>query len=80
MMADWSLMFPGVQKQPRMLEKDVSMLRRCSVASIRIHHELGIGQMLFQEEGVDRNNNDVLISMYDEGRLRNLAQHRIAIA
>jgi hypothetical protein len=35
-----------------MLEKDVGMLRLCSVAGIRIHHQLSIGQVLLQEEGI----------------------------
>jgi hypothetical protein len=42
-----------------MLEKDFCVLRLHSVAGIRIHHELGIRQVLGQEEGVDRHDNDV---------------------
>jgi hypothetical protein len=37
-----------------MLEKDYRVLRLGSVAGIRIHHELGIWQVLRQQEGVDR--------------------------
>jgi hypothetical protein len=35
-----------VQEQPRMLEKDFRVLRLRSVAGIRIHHELGVWQVL----------------------------------
>jgi hypothetical protein len=37
-----------------MLEEDLRVLRLCSVAGVWIHHELGVGQVLLQEKGVDR--------------------------
>ena len=42
-----------------MLEKDFRVLRLCSVAGIWIHHELGVWQVLRQQEGVDRDHDDV---------------------
>jgi hypothetical protein len=37
------------------------------VAGIRIYDELGIRQVLFKQKGVDRDNDDVLVAMRDEG-------------
>ena len=54
-----------------MLEKDFRVLRLRSVAGIRIHHELRVGQVLGQEEGVDREDDDVFASMHDQGSLVN---------
>src|SRR5271168_2962814 len=62
-----------------MLEKGISMLRCRSVTCVRINDELGIGQMLCEQEGIDRNDNDVLTSMHDESRLTNFVQHDVAI-
>ena len=54
-----------------MLEKDFCVLRLRSVAGIRIHHELGIGQVLRQQEGVDREDDDVFAPMHNQGSLMN---------
>ena len=51
-----------------MLEKDLGVLRLRSVAGIRIHHELGIWQVLRQQEGVDRHDNDVFTPVHDQVR------------
>ena len=62
-----------------MLEKDFRVLRLRSVAGIRIHHELGIGQVLGQEESVDRWYDDVFASMHDQSSLINPRQHRLTV-
>jgi hypothetical protein len=53
-----------------MLEKDFRVLRGRCVVGIRIHHELGIGQVLLQEEGVDRDDDDVVVPMRNKARWR----------
>ena len=60
-----------VQEQPGMLEKDFGVLGLGSVAGIRIHHELGIWQVLGQQEGVDREDDDVFAPMHNQGSLAN---------
>jgi len=52
-----------------MLEKDVRVLRLRSVTGIRIHYELGIRQVLGQEEGVDWHDDDVFAPMHNQGSL-----------
>jgi len=59
-----------------MLEKDFRMLRLRSVAGIRIHHELGIRQVLGQQEGVDRHDDDVSAPMHNQGPLVDPRQQR----
>ena len=54
-----------------MLEKDFRVLGLRSVAGIRIHHELGIGQVLRQQEGVDREDDNVFAPMHNQGSLVN---------
>ena len=54
-----------------MLEKDFGVLRLRSVAGIRIHHELGIWQVPGQQEGVDRDHDDVFAPMHNQGSLVN---------
>ena len=54
-----------------MLEKDFRVLRLRSMAGIRIHHELSIRQVLSQEEGVDRDDDDVFAPMHNQGSLVN---------
>ena len=56
-----------------MLEKDIRVLGGCSVAGVRIHRELGVWQVLLQEEGVDRNDDRLLVPMRNQGALANLA-------
>ena len=62
-----------------MLEKDVRVLRLRSVTGIRIHYELGIRQVLGQEEGVDWHDDDVFAPMHNQGSLVNLRQHSVAV-
>jgi hypothetical protein len=62
-----------------MLEKNFRMLRLRSVAGIWIHYELGIRQVLRQQEGVDRNHNDVFAPMHNQGSLVNPSQHSVAV-
>ena len=54
-----------------MFEKDFRVLRLRSVAGIRIDHEQGIRQVLSQEEGVDRHDDDVFAPMHNQGSLAN---------
>ena len=54
-----------------MLEKDFGVLGLGSVAGIRIHHELGIWQVLRQQERVDRDDDDVFAPMHNQGSLVN---------
>src|SRR5262249_45183816 len=63
-----------------MLEKDFSVLRLRSVTGFRIHHELGIRQVLGQEEGVDRGDDDVFASMHDQNSLMHPRQHSVAVS
>ena len=52
------------------------MLRLCSVARIRVHDELSIGEMLSEKERIDRHDDDVLAPMHNQRRMVDLAQHR----
>ena len=54
-----------------MLEKDIRVLRGCSVAGVRIHHELGVWQVLLQEERVDWDDDRLLVPMRNQGGLAN---------
>jgi hypothetical protein len=51
-----------------MLEKDFRVLRLRPMAGIWIPHELGIRQVLGQQEGVDRDDDD---PMHNQGSLVN---------
>ena len=62
-----------------MLEKDFGVLGLGSVAGIRIHHELGIWQVLGQQEGVDREDDDVFAPMHNQGSLVDTRQHSVAV-
>jgi hypothetical protein len=62
-----------------MFEKDFRVLRLRSVARIRMHHELGVGQVLRQKEGVNRDHDDVLAPMHNQGSLMNPSQHSVAV-
>ena len=46
-----------------MLEKDIRVLGGCSVAGVRIHRELGVCQVLLQEERVDWDDDRLLVPM-----------------
>ena len=48
-----------------MREEDFRVLRVSSVAGIRIHHQLGVGQVLLQQKGIDGDDDDVFVSMHD---------------
>src|SRR5215470_17966278 len=63
-----------------MLEKDLRVLRLRSVAGIRIDHELGIRQVLGQEEGVNRDDDDVFAPMHNQGSLVDPRQHSVAVS
>ena len=56
-----------------MLEKDVRVLRLRSVAGIRIYYELGIRQVLRQQEGVDRHDDDVFAPTRNQGPVVDLS-------
>jgi ABC-type uncharacterized transport system substrate-binding protein len=62
-----------------MLEEDFRVLRVSSVAGVWIHHQLGVGQVLPQEKGVDRDNDDVFVSMHDKGSLPDVPQHGVSV-
>src|SRR6202171_5295043 len=49
------------------------------MAGVRIHHELGVWQVLCQDEGVNWRDDDVLVPMHDQGGLADPVQHRIAV-
>ena len=55
------------------------MLRMCTVASIRVHDELSIREMLSEKERIDRHDDDVLAPMHNQRRMVNFAQHRKAV-
>jgi len=63
-----------------MLEKDFGVLRLGSVAGIRIHHELGIWQVLRQQEGINREDDNVFAPMHNQGSLVNPRQHSVAVS
>ena len=48
-----------VQMQHHVLEKDIRVLRLRAMACIRVHDQLSIGQMLGQQESVDRHHHDI---------------------
>ena len=62
-----------------MLEEDFRVLRVSSVAGVWIHHQLGVGQVLPQEKGVDRDDDDVFVSMHDKGSLPDVPQHGVSV-
>ena len=62
-----------------MLNKEIGMLRSRSVAGVRIHDQLRVGQVLREQESVDRNDNNVFITMRNESGARNLPQHRVTV-
>jgi hypothetical protein len=55
------------------LQKNVRVVRLRCVAGVRIHGQLSIGKMLRQEKGVDRHDDDILVPMYNQRWLLNLA-------
>jgi hypothetical protein len=59
-----------------MLKEDFRMLGLRAVARIGAHDELSIWEMLGEEERVDRQDDDVLVSMDRQRRMMDLAQHR----
>jgi len=61
-----------------MIKEDFRVLRLCSVAGIWIHHQLGVGQLLLQEKGVDRDDDDVFASVHDQGSLPDVLQHGVS--
>ena len=52
-----------IEKQPRIFQEVIGILRIGSVARIRVHDELGIGEMLSEKERIDRLDDDVLASV-----------------
>ena len=62
-----------------MLEEDFRVLRVSSVTGVWIHHQLGVGQVLLQEKGVDRDDDDVFVSMHDQGSLPDVPQHGVSV-
>src|ERR1700733_12549350 len=65
-----------IEKQPRIFQEVLGILRICAVARIRVHDELSIGQMLSEEERIDRYDDDVLAPMHNQRRMVDLTQHR----
>ena len=56
-----------IEKHPRIFQEVLGMLRKCSVARIRVHDELSIRQMLLQNESVDRCHYDVFVALKSVG-------------
>src|ERR1700737_4809970 len=65
-----------IEKQPRIFQDVLGILRICAVARIRVHDELSIGEMLSEKERIDRYDDDVLAPMHNQRRMVDLTQHR----
>ena len=65
-----------IEKQPRIFQEVLGILRICAVARIRVHDELSIGEMLSEKERIDRYDDDVLAPMHNQRRMADFAQHR----
>jgi hypothetical protein len=55
-----------------------SVLKQRSMTRVRVDDELRIGQMRAESERIDGGNHDVVISVGDEYRLRDLLQISVA--
>jgi hypothetical protein len=51
---------PAAPELPRIFREVLGILRKCSVARIRVHDELSIWEMLSEKERIDRLDDDVL--------------------
>src|ERR1700723_3649248 len=69
----------SIEKQPRVFQEILGVLRKCSMARIRVHDELSIGEMLSEKERIDRHDHDILVPMHNQRRMVDFAQHRKAI-
>ena len=49
------------------------------MTGVWVHHELGVRQVLGQDEGVHRRDDNVLVPMHDQSGLADPRQHRIAV-
>src|SRR5277367_1720532 len=58
-----------IEKRPRIFQEVLGILRICSVASIRVHDELSVWQMLRQNESVDRCHYDVFVAVNNQCRM-----------
>src|SRR3984957_1197990 len=65
-----------IEKQPRIFQEVLGILRICAVARIRVHDELSIGEMLSEKERIDWHDDDVLAPMHNQRRMVDLTQHR----
>src|SRR5271163_2156461 len=63
-----------------MLKKDVRVLRLRAVTRVRIHDQLSIGQTFSQQESVDRQDNDIPVSVPNQSGMIDFAKHREAVA
>ena len=52
------------------------MLGLCAVARIGVHDELSIGEVLGEEECIDRRDHDILVSIDHQRWMMDPAQHR----
>src|ERR1700733_7252320 len=68
-----------IEKQARIFQEVLGILRIGSVARIRVHDELSIWEMLSKKERIDRRDDDVLAPMHNQRRMVDLAQHRKAV-
>jgi hypothetical protein len=57
-----------------------SVLKQRSMTRVRVDDELRIGQMRAESERIDGGNHDVVISVGDEYRLRDLLQISVGLA
>src|SRR3984957_3856276 len=56
------------EKQPRIFQEVLGILRICTVTRIRVHDQLSVWQMLRQNESVDRYHYDVFVAVNNECR------------
>src|SRR6202042_921377 len=68
-----------IEKQARIFQEVLGILRIGSVSRIRVHDELSIREMLSEKEGIDRHDDDVLAPMHNQRRMVDFAQHRKAV-
>ena len=55
------------------------MLRLCAVAGVGEHEKCCIGEVVFEDDGVDRVDDDVFGAVNDQGWLPDRAEHGVAV-
>jgi hypothetical protein len=59
-----------VQERPYMLEKAVGVLTLCAMTRIRMHDQVGLLQLFYQDQCVNRHDNNVLVAVNNESRVK----------